>query len=203
VVLNSPREDVVARSIADIESHAELAAWVGADVVNIHAGGVYGNKTTALDQFRRQLDRLSPAARDRITLENDDVSYSPADLLPLCRAEQIPLVYDVHHHRCLPDAMSHQEASSAETWGSREPLFHISSPLEGWDGPKPHRHHDFIDVHDFPDFWRTLHATIEVEAKAKERAVLKLAEDLLVRWPASSTNQGRLSKRPTRKSKIS
>ena len=63
------------------------------------------------------------------------------------------------------------------TW-DREPMFHISSPIEGWEGPKPERHHDFIDVIDFPECWNELVLTVEVEAKAKEPAVLKLKTDL-------------------------
>ena len=63
------------------------------------------------------------------------------------------------------------------TW-KREPMFHISSPIEGWHGPKPERHHDFIDVKDFPKCWRDLDLTVEVEAKAKEVAVLKLKKEL-------------------------
>jgi UV DNA damage repair endonuclease len=57
-------------------------------------------------------------------------------------------------------------------------LFHISSPLEGWNGPKPERHHDFIDVKDFPECWRRRKITVEIEAKAKEVAVEKLRRDL-------------------------
>ena len=67
---------------------------------------------------------------------------------------------------------------SIEVAQCREPLFHISSPLEGWNGPKPERHHHFIDVNDFPDCWRRKTITVEVEAKAKEAAVLKLKEEL-------------------------
>jgi len=49
VVLNSPRKDVVSESIAELEYQAEVAEWVGADVINIHAGGAYGDKRAALD----------------------------------------------------------------------------------------------------------------------------------------------------------
>lgn len=179
VVLNSPCAEVVAKSIEDLEYHAEVAEWIGADVINIHGGGAYGDKVSALAAFERNLDRLSDAARGRLTVENDDKVYTPSDLLPLCRAAGLPLVYDVHHHRCLPDQMSVEVASSAaaETW-NREPLFHISSPLEGWCGPKPERHHDYIDIADFPACWRTLNITIDVEAKAKELAVLRLQREL-------------------------
>ena len=61
-------------------------------------------------------------------------------------------------------------------------MFNISSPIEGWDGLKPERHHDFINVKEFPIFWHDLDLTVEVEAKAKEVAVLKLKKQLVERW---------------------
>ncbi len=183
VVLNSPRPEVVDRSIAELEYQTEVAEWVGADVVNIHGGGAYGDKPEALGRFAHNLSRLSERARSRLTVENDDTTYTPSDLLLLCRAEGIPLVYDVHHHRCNQDELSVEEATEAaiSTW-NRQPMFHLSSPIEGWKGPKPQRHHDFIDVQDFPDCWRELSLTVEVEAKAKEVAVLKLKKQLAERW---------------------
>ncbi len=179
VVLNSPDRDVVARSLAELEAQAELAEWTNADTINIHGGGGYGDKPAALARFRRSLQRLSPRARSRLTVENDDRTFAPADLLPLCREEGIPLVYDVHHHRCHADGLTVEQATHAaiRTW-DREPLFHLSSPREGWQGPHPERHHDYIAPADFPAAWRGLRLTVEVEAKAKERAVEKLQRHL-------------------------
>ena len=179
VVLNSPRPDVVERSIAELEYQSEVSEWVNADVVNIHGGGGYGDKTAALKRFAKNVKRLSRRVRSRLTVENDDKTYTPSDLLPLCQATGIPLVYDAHHHRCLSDELSIEEATAQalRTW-NREPLFLISSPLEGWQGPKPNRHHDFIDIQDFPQCWKGLELTVEVEAKVKERAVLKLMRSL-------------------------
>jgi UV DNA damage endonuclease len=179
VVLNSPDENIVARSVTDLESQAEIAEWTNADTINIHGGGGYGDKPAALERFRRNLSRLSTRARKRLTVENDDKTFTPADLLPLCRSEGVPLVYDAHHHRCLPDGLTLAEATVAarETW-PHEPLFHLSSPMEGWSGPKPERHHDYIDLHDFPEAWIGWALTVEVEAKAKELAVLRLQREL-------------------------
>ena len=111
VVLNSPRADVVDSSVRELEYQAEVAEWIGADVINIHAGGAYGDKTAALATFERNLDRLSDRARMCLTIENDDTTYSPADLLPLCQRTGLPLVYDVHHHRCLPDRLTIEQAT--------------------------------------------------------------------------------------------
>jgi UV DNA damage endonuclease len=135
-----------------------------------------------LTDFARNVCRLSSRARSRLTVENDDRIYTPADLLPLCRAEGIALVYDVHHQRCNPDGLTEEEATrqARATW-NREPLFHLSSPIHGWQGPKPERHHDFIDLKDFPKCRLGLDVTVEVEAKAKEVAVLQLQKELAQR----------------------
>ncbi len=177
VVLNSPRAEVVEAAIRELEYHATVAEWIGADVINIHAGGVFGDRAAALDAFAESFARLSRSARSRLTLENDDKLFAPAHLLPLCRRLGIPLVYDVHHHRCLADGLSVEEATAEtlSTW-NREPLFHISSPINGWDGPQPNRHHDEVDPRDFPRCWLPLDLTVEVEAKGKEPAVLKLKQ---------------------------
>ena len=157
----------------------ECPSLTAAGVINIHAGGAYGDKQAALRRFTKNLARLSKKARRLVTLENDDKIFTPADLLPICNAEGVPLVYDVHHHRRNPDGMSVEQATrkALATW-DREPLVHISSPIQGWDGPHPERHHDFIDLQDFPACWRRKNIIVEVEAKAKELAVAKLAKEL-------------------------
>ena len=179
VVLNSPNPKTLAHSLAELSYQAEVAEWVGADTVNIHGGGAYGDKVAALRVLRENIERLPQPVRARLTLENDDKVYTPADLLPVCADTGVPLVYDVHHHRCLPDGLSVAEATkrARKTWKS-EPLFHISSPIEGWDGPKPERHHDYINAADFPQEWLGWPLTVEVEAKAKELAVARLMADL-------------------------
>jgi ligand-binding SRPBCC domain-containing protein len=90
--------------------------------------------------------------------------------LPLCRKAGLPLVYDVHHHRCLPDGATIEQTSTEarSTW-NREPLFHISSPRDGWNGPKPQRHHDYIDPDDFPECWRGLDLTLEAMNRGDTR----------------------------------
>ena len=179
-VLNSPRKEVTKNTIDTLNYQAYLAELLGIDVINIHAGGAYGNKKEALKRFLLHYKTLPLAIQSRLTIENDDKSYSPQDLLPICEKNAIPFVYDVHHHRCLKDGLTVSEVTkrALKTW-NREPLFHLSSPLEGWHRPKPNRHHDYINVCDFPSEWEKLsNITIEIEAKAKELAIEKLKQDL-------------------------
>ncbi|MFO7822162.1 MAG: UV DNA damage repair endonuclease UvsE [Lentisphaeria bacterium] len=179
ILLSSSDKRITEKAVTELEYHAEVCEWLGADVINIHGGGAYGDKQSALQRVADCMASLPERVKKRLTLENDDRVYTPKDLLPLCRETGVPLVYDVHHHRCLRDGLSEEAATAAalQTWG-REPMFHISSPIEGWDGVKPQRHHDLIDPADFPECWRDLQATIEVEAKMKERAVLALKKYL-------------------------
>lgn len=182
IVLSTPHRPVLRSSLAEIEHLAEVAGWIGGDVITIHGGGGYGDPAAALDRLHRALDRLSPRARALITLENDERVYSPSALLPLCRAAGVPLVYDVHHHRLNPDRLTIEEATAEaiSTW-PREPVFHVSSPRHGWSGPHPERHHDFIALRDFPPLWQTLDVTVEIEAKAKELAIARLRRALHAR----------------------
>jgi len=179
VVLGSPHEHVVESSIDEIEYQAEVSEWIGADVITIHVGGASGGKEAGLERLRRNLDRLSAAARERLTVENDDRIYTPLDLFEFCEMTGVPLVYDVHHHRCLPDGWPEKAAweRALETW-RREPVLHVSSPDGGWSAPKPQRHAEHIDPRDFPREWTSLEVTVDVEARAKELAVIRLRDEL-------------------------
>lgn len=178
VVLNSEQERVVASSVAEMDAQARVAQLVGADVLTLHGGGAAGGIPAALDRLERGIERLPDAARMRLALENDDRTFTPAMLLPLCERLGVPLVYDVHHHRCNHDGLGVDEASrgAAATWGAREPYFHVSSPRAGPAGGDRRPHADYVSPADVPEIWRSMRLTVDVEAKAKERAVLALLD---------------------------
>jgi len=179
VVIASPRSDVRRQSVNELVYQSMVADWVGADVINIHGGGAYGDKTAALKRLITAIQSLPNVIIERLALENDDKIFTPEDLLPVCRTTGIGLTYDVHHHRCLPDSWSIAQATrvALTTW-RREPLFHLSSPIERWNSGVDRRHADYIEIDDFPDEWRDLDITVDVEAKAKEQAVEELSRQL-------------------------
>ncbi|PCC75305.1 UV-damage endonuclease [Nannocystis exedens] len=186
VVPGSASPAVVESSLAELEHHGRMAELVGAEQITLHGGGGQPDKATALARLERGLDRLSPRARERIALENDDRVFTVDDLLPVCARAGLPLVHDVHHHRCLPGRIEVDEAIelAAATWGAREPWAHISSPKGGWDSKQPLIHDDHVRPSDVPRAWLGRRITVDVEAKAKEQAVLRLA-----RWVAAQARR--------------
>ncbi|MEG1979695.1 MAG: UV DNA damage repair endonuclease UvsE [Victivallaceae bacterium] len=182
VVPSSPRPPVAAASLRELAHQCRVAQCCGATEINLHLGGVYGNKAAAVAEFDRRFRDWPDILQKMLTLENDDVSYTVRDLAPLCETLSIPLVYDVHHHRCNPDGLSELEASriSSTTWLPRGvwPHFHISSPRGGWANGNPRPHADLIAEKDFPECWQKMNFTLDVEAKHKEVAIMRLRQQL-------------------------
>lgn len=180
ILLSSPNDAVTEKSIEDLNYHAYLSDLIGADVINIHVGGAYGNKEEAVRRVKQNFHKLAPDVQSKLTFENDDKTYNAQEVHQICKDLQVPFLYDVHHHRCNGDSFSIEEATdkALSTW-NREPLFHISSPINGYENKYANRHHDYINTEDFPCYWRSIHPlTVEVEAKAKEAAIFQLQQEL-------------------------
>jgi UV DNA damage endonuclease len=184
ILLSSPHPQVVEKSIEELEYQGLLSELIGAETINMHGGGKYDGKKSALRRLTNNFHRLSPRVINRLTLENDDRIYTVRDLVPICEELAVPLVYDVHHHRCNPDGLSVERATelALQTWSraGREPCFHLSSPRNGWQAGRPEPHADYIDPTDFPECWKNLRITVDIEAKAKELAVLALKRTLQI-----------------------
>ena len=176
VVPGSANPAVVSASLLELEYQGEVAELIGAEQITIHGGGAQGGKHASLERLVTNLGYLSPGARKRVALENDDRVFTVEDLLPICERLDAPLVYDVHHHRCNPDALGVAQATeyASATWRGREAWAHLSSPALGWRGADPRPHADHIRTSDVPPCWIDRTLTIDVEAKAKEHAVLRL-----------------------------
>lgn len=194
VVPGSANASTVAASLHELEYQGEVAELLGAEQLTLHGGGAQGGKPAALARLATNLPHLSPRARRLVVLENDDRVYTVEDLLPVCEQLNAALVYDVHHHRCNPDRLAVERATelAAATWRDREPWTHLSSPAGGWKTRDPRPHADFIALSDLPACWRDRTLTIDIEAKAKEVAVLRLRDELAAeRDVRHSSSRGR------------
>jgi UV DNA damage endonuclease len=185
-VLTSPHEHVVDNCIVDLSIHGEVFDLMGLsrtpfNKINIHIGGAYGDKTSAMERFCTNFHRLPESVKTRLTVENDDKAtmYSVQDLYDGVYTKiGIPIVFDYHHHRFCDGGLSEKEALelAMSTWGNIIPVVHYSESrsIEQED-PKirPQAHSDYI--YDYIDTYGN-RVDIMVEAKAKELAVLKYKE---------------------------
>ena len=96
-VLASEADEIVERSIEEFEYHADMARFMGYGKsfqdfkINVHISGKRGPAG-----IRSALRRLSPEARNCITIENDEMSWGVDASLEL--AQDCALVLDLHHH---------------------------------------------------------------------------------------------------------
>ena len=176
-VLVSPKENVVANTINDLEVHGRLMDAMGLsktpyNKINIHCNGVYGDKKSAMDRFIDNFKRLSNSVKSRLTIENDDKAsmYSVKDLIYIHNAIKIPIVFDYHHHTFNTGNLSEQEALelASSTWPKGiKPVTHYS---ESKMGSKPQAHSDYIER--IPETYGNI-VDIMVEAKQKDLAIIK------------------------------
>lgn len=98
-VLASDRTDVVERSIEEFEYHVDMARWMGYGKtwhdhgfkINVHISGKQGPAGIVA-----VMNKLTPEARNLITIENDENSWGLDASLEL--VDHVALVLDIHHH---------------------------------------------------------------------------------------------------------
>tara|TARA_R110000851_G_scaffold8075_2_gene31061 strand:- start:965 stop:1885 length:921 start_codon:yes stop_codon:yes gene_type:complete len=183
-VLTSPHPHVVTNCITDLSIHGEVfdlmhLSRTPYNKINIHIGGAYGDKPSAMKRFCENFHRLPESVKSRLTVENDDKAsmYSVKDLYEnVYKVIGIPVVFDYHHHKFCTGDLSEQEALelAMSTWPTDVvPVVHYSeSKSLEYEDPKirPQAHSDY--VLDYIDTYGN-EVDIMVEAKAKELAVLR------------------------------
>ena len=135
-VLASPNEEVVLNAMNELDKSAQIMDLMGLPEsrmakINIHVGGAYGDKKSALERFCKNFLRLQPSAQARLTVENDDKAnmYSVKDLYEgVYKVVGIPIVFDYFHHKFCTGDMTEEEALklAASTWGDIKPCTHYS-----------------------------------------------------------------------------
>ena len=125
-VLASPNEEVVLNAMNELNKSAQIMDLMGLPKsrmakINIHVGGAYGDKKSALERFCKNFLRLQPSAQARLTVENDDKAnmYSVKDLYEgVYKVVGIPIVFDYYHHKFCTGDMTEEEALklAVSTW---------------------------------------------------------------------------------------
>ncbi|EHK25932.1 uncharacterized protein TRIVIDRAFT_82204 [Trichoderma virens Gv29-8] len=184
----SPRKEVITAAIRDLEYHNEMLSLLKLPeqqdrdaVMILHMGGTYGDKAATLDRFRENYATLSDGVKMRLVLENDDVSWSVHDLLPICEELNIPLVLDYHHHNIIFDPSIREGTLDimdlydriAKTWTRKniKQKMHYSEPTAEAITPRDRRKHS-ARVKTLPPCAADM--DLMIEAKDKEQAVFEL-----------------------------
>lgn len=185
-VLNSINQKVFQNSIKDLEYHVDVLDLLELDQtakVQIHIGGVYGDKKASLQRFIDRYENLPSNIKKRLMIENDDKSYNLNDCLKIHEKTQIPIVFDVYHHECLNNGEAVNKAFElfTKTWSKKDglPIVHYSSehPIKG----KP-SHADHINLDHFRAFLKKTERydfDIMLEIKDKEKSALKANKIIL------------------------
>jgi UV DNA damage repair endonuclease len=134
-VLASESDDIVNRSIEEFEYHVDMVRWMGFGKsfqdfkVNVHISGRRG-PSGIIDV----LQRLTPEARNCITIENDENAWGIESSLEL--QKHCALVLDIHHHWVRTgeyiQASDDRCKRVIDSWRGVRPVIHYSVSREEW-----------------------------------------------------------------------
>jgi len=180
VLINAFKEDVVERSIKELEYHCTVLDKMGLHStakIQIHVGGVYGDKGSAVDRFIERYNALGESLKSRLVIENDERLYSLVDCLSVHQIIGIPVIFDAFHHQCRNNGETVRQGLelSATTWKESDgiPMVDYSSQQRG---QRPGSHAKTLNREMFKKFLqetRGLDFDVMLEIKDKENSASK------------------------------
>jgi UV DNA damage endonuclease len=181
VVLSSDSPRVIENSIKILLTHARVMDLLAQPRSAWAAMQIHGGKSDRAERLVSVIGSLPGQIRSRLALENDEHAYGAKEILDVCRAAGVPMVFDAHHHVVCEKLSSYDDSSVEEmltfaraTWPVPDwQLVHISNGRASFNDP---HHSDFITS--MPAAYRRA-PWIEVEAKLKEQAIEKLRDEWL------------------------
>ncbi|NBO22919.1 UV DNA damage repair endonuclease UvsE [bacterium] len=179
-VLASDNQEVVRKSIIDLERHTQIMDLMQLDrstfyPINTHINTTKPTCEIAAKRFCDNFNLLSDSLKSRLTVENDDSpnQYSVKMLYDLIHKEiSIPIVFDQHHFNYGPQDQTMEEALklALSTWKTRA-LTHMSSSRKIEDEKSVSTAHADYIYEKIEDFG--LDFDVEIEAKSKDLAVFE------------------------------
>jgi UV DNA damage endonuclease len=183
VVLSSDSDAVIENSVKILKMHAKTMDLLRQPRSEWAAMNIHGGKSGRIDKLVASIEKLPDEIRSRLTFENDEYAYSSAEILEVCRRADVAMVFDAHHHICRESLTDYNDKSVADAfWAARETwknpedqMVHISNGRTQF-GDRAHS--DLIVT--MPEVFRYA-PWIEVEAKHKELAIVKLQTEWLTK----------------------
>ena len=185
VLINAKDSDIVKRSINELEYHCDLLDALGLDKtarVQIHVGGVYGEKDKSMQRFIREYRKLNMKIKKRLVIENDDKLYSVKDCLVISNETGIPVLFDSFHHQCLNHGETNRESlvMAKSTWKNSDGSLMVDYSSQK-SGARKGTHTEHINMRLFRQFLAEtegLNFDIMLEIKDKEKSALKVIKAL-------------------------
>ncbi|MDQ2832166.1 MAG: UV DNA damage repair endonuclease UvsE [Acidobacteriota bacterium] len=205
IVLNSESDDLTQKSMADLDSQAEMLDLMECGpeaVLVVHVGGAYGDRASGRQRWISTWDRLSEPVRRRLVLENDDIRYSSADVLAIHEQTGVKCVFDYQHHWCFnPENLPIVETLTRflKTWpeGVRPKMHFSCARTEMRELKRRNRKTGKMELVLQPPIWTGhadynnpfetitwlrsiahLNTDIMLESKAKDLSLIRLRNDL-------------------------
>ncbi|MGZ5510314.1 MAG: UV DNA damage repair endonuclease UvsE [Nitrososphaeraceae archaeon] len=185
VLINSKSQEIVNNSIKELEYHTDLLDLMTLDYsakVQIHIGGVYGDKEKSKKQFISNYKTLLSAnIKKRLVIENDDHLYNLKDCIEIHEYIGIPILFDVFHHICFDNNLPLHIALqiSNNTWNhSKDGIMMIDYSNQELNQRKG-KHSHTLDIKQFEKFILSvsnLDLDIILEIKDKEKSAKKAIE---------------------------
>jgi len=183
VLINALDSDIVQRSVHELEYHASVLDLMGLDnsaKIQIHIGGVYGDRPGSLGRFIRQYGNLPPPVQRRLVIENDDRNFTVKDCISVSDQAGIPVLFDIFHHELngSGDPIVEVLSSVAPGWKKNDgiPMVDYSSQEPGC---RRGNHAVQLDQSHFLEFLarsRPFDFDVMLEIKEKERAAKRALE---------------------------
>jgi UV DNA damage endonuclease len=182
IVINSVDSNVFENSVRELAYHTHVLDLMELDTtakVQIHIGGVYGNKEKSMKRFVERFEKLDAIIRRRLVIENDDRSYSLDDCLQVSEETSVPVVFDVFHHEINNSGETTWKALElfTETWREDDGLPMVDYSLQRENSLKG-KHAESINPEYFRSFLeetKPFDFDIMLEIKDKEKSALKAA----------------------------
>ena len=195
--VGAQNKKIFEKTVEDLEHHANILDTMGIDkdgVLIVHGGGTYGDKENTKRRWIEQFDDLPTNVKNRLVLENCERQYSTRDCLDISEECRIPVVFDFHHYHC--QNLIYQKKSPSKEKKQEEIMDLIPEVIESWQNTDRNRiimhvseqgsgrighHSDYIEkipdeIFTILDEFPSITIDLEVEAKMKEKAIMKLYE---------------------------
>ncbi len=183
-LVNSIDRGVFRRSCKELAYHSSILDLMKLDTtakIQVHVGGAYMDKKKSMERFIERFFELENCIRKRLVVENDDRLYDLRDCLSLSSRTDLPILFDVFHHRIHGNGEAAKKAIQlcSRTWRKKAdgvPMVDYSSQKTG---ASIRQHAESIDLHDFNSFLTEtspLDFDIMLEIKDKEKSAIKAIE---------------------------